>query len=135
MMCTSMSQVLYTSILSYMAWHARGITERYLGPSSVPSSNGDVTPLRHRFREAASPPPPKENVFWHTLLQTPPPKNYTPGLIPVLKRTFTRLHAKGLTNRVVLCADGVCYVGTEWCKQQPYTLLPPYLPLYPFFHS
>lgn len=101
-----------------MAWRARGITEGGLGPSSI----RNVSPPRQKFREAA-PPPPKENVFWHTLLQTPPPRNYTPGLIPVLKRTFTRLHAKGLTNRVVLCADGVCYVGTEWCKQQPYTLL------------
>jgi hypothetical protein len=90
----------------------------YSGPSSVASRYGPANSPRQNSRKAASPPPPKENVFWHAFQQTLPPKNYTPGLIPVLKRIFTRLHARGLTTRVVLCADGVCHVGTEWCMSQ-----------------
>ncbi|KAF9513339.1 hypothetical protein BS47DRAFT_1376757 [Hydnum rufescens UP504] len=56
----------------------------------------------------------KENVFWHALQETPPPGNWTPGLIPLLKRTFTKLHSRGITARAVLCTDGVCHVGTEF---------------------
>ena len=90
---------------------------KYLGPSSI-SSRSQTSPLRQNSRKPASPPPAKENVFWYAFQQTPPPKNYTPGLIPVLKRIFTRLHARGLTARAVLCADGLCHVGTEWCMSK-----------------
>ncbi|KAF8308032.1 hypothetical protein DL93DRAFT_1965729 [Clavulina sp. PMI_390] len=58
--------------------------------------------------------PAAQNLFWHGLQTTAPPKNFTPGLIPVLRRIFTKLHARGLTTRAVLCHEGVCYVGTEW---------------------
>ena len=57
----------------------------------------------------------KENIFWHVFQATPPPKNCTPGLIPLLKRTFTKLHSRGVTTRAVLCSEGVCHVGTEFC--------------------
>jgi hypothetical protein len=81
----------------------------------VPSSSTAHAVPRHSSQGPSVAFKAKENVFWHTLQETPPPGNWTPGLIPLLKRTFTKLHSRGITARAVLCTDGVCHVGTEFC--------------------
>ncbi|KAF8522105.1 DUF1671-domain-containing protein [Hysterangium stoloniferum] len=55
----------------------------------------------------------KENIFWFPAMTSPPPKNFTPGLISVLKCVLIKTHAKGLTTRAVLCHDGITHVATE----------------------
>ena len=44
---------------------------------------------------------------------TSPPTNYTPNLIPVLRRALIKSHAKGATIRASLCSESVCHIATE----------------------
>ncbi|KAF5391761.1 hypothetical protein D9757_001746 [Collybiopsis confluens] len=54
-----------------------------------------------------------KDVFWYCSINTPPPPNYTPGLIPVLKRALLKSHAKGTTTRAVLCYERTVHI----CRQ------------------
>ncbi|KAH8117230.1 peptidase family C78-domain-containing protein [Phellopilus nigrolimitatus] len=58
--------------------------------------------------------PGKQNIFWHRSEVAPPPKNFTPGIIPVLKQALLKSHAKGQTIRAALCYEGMVHVATEW---------------------
>lgn len=81
-----------------------------------------------------------ENVFWYPSLNSSPPGNFTPGkmyrdsnenirqdlisilgLIPVLKSALTKLCARGITKRAVLCSPGVCHIKTEFCSSYLHT--------------
>ncbi|KAF5373126.1 hypothetical protein D9758_001699 [Tetrapyrgos nigripes] len=53
------------------------------------------------------------DVFWYPSLQTPPPPNFTPGMIPLLKKALTKSHAKGTTRRAVLCYDRAIHVNRQ----------------------
>ncbi|KAF8527041.1 peptidase family C78-domain-containing protein [Gautieria morchelliformis] len=57
--------------------------------------------------------PAEQNIFWFHAQPTPPPKNFTPGLIPILKRVLHKTHAKGATIRAVLCHDRTTHVAVE----------------------
>ncbi|EIN07686.1 DUF1671-domain-containing protein [Punctularia strigosozonata HHB-11173 SS5] len=57
--------------------------------------------------------PTKENVFWYPAHSRSPPPNFTPGLIPVLKRALLKSHAQGKTQRAVLCYERAVHVATE----------------------
>ncbi|KZS99169.1 DUF1671-domain-containing protein [Sistotremastrum niveocremeum HHB9708] len=57
--------------------------------------------------------PARENAFWYAGLHEDPLPNYTPGLIPILKSSLLKLHAKGQTRRAALCHDNVVHVATE----------------------
>ncbi|KZT26492.1 DUF1671-domain-containing protein [Neolentinus lepideus HHB14362 ss-1] len=50
------------------------------------------------------------NLFWHPHLDTPPPPNFTPGLIPLLHRT---LSANPSVTHAVLCFDQTTHVLSE----------------------
>ncbi|KAG9040236.1 hypothetical protein FRB95_000165 [Tulasnella sp. JGI-2019a] len=59
-------------------------------------------------------PPPPEDVFWHPLLNHPPPHNYTPGLIPVLRRMLLKSYAKTNTaSRAILCHESATHVAGQ----------------------
>ncbi|KZV85094.1 DUF1671-domain-containing protein [Exidia glandulosa HHB12029] len=59
-------------------------------------------------------PPPRENIFWHPGLgDAPPPANFTPGVMPLLKRALVKTHAKGTTRQAYLCCDSATHVATE----------------------
>ncbi|KAG8882916.1 hypothetical protein FRB97_007512 [Tulasnella sp. 331] len=87
-------------------------------------------------RLAKRKPPPPEDVFWHPLLNHPPPHNYTPGtfrrwvydrpvrlelirernlgLIPVLKRMLLKSYHKSTTvSRAVLCHEGTTHISGQ----------------------
>ncbi|KAK2467061.1 hypothetical protein APHAL10511_001319 [Amanita phalloides] len=52
----------------------------------------------------------ENDVFWYSALSGPPPSNYTPGLVPLLKKG---LHLQGQTLRGVLCHPLTVHVHTE----------------------
>ncbi|KAJ3908714.1 peptidase family C78-domain-containing protein [Lentinula edodes] len=54
-----------------------------------------------------------QDVFWYPAMHTPPPKNFIPGLIPVLKKALLQSHAKGTTIRAVLCYEGAVYISRQ----------------------
>ncbi|KAL5511740.1 hypothetical protein ACEPAH_4958 [Sanghuangporus vaninii] len=76
-----------------------------------------VTPKKSKTaREAGgtrTPPLPKQNVFWYQSQDSPPPSNFTPGLIPTLKQALLTSHSKGRTMRAALCYAGTVHIATE----------------------
>ena len=75
--------------------------------SSMSTSANSRLPLFHL--------PKTTTKFW-TLsyaFHTPPPGNYTPNFIPILRRALIKSHAKGVTTRASLCSEGVCHIATE----------------------
>ncbi|KIJ29290.1 hypothetical protein M422DRAFT_235323 [Sphaerobolus stellatus SS14] len=85
------------------------------GSSSRLSSKKLSTKLKPIFEQQkpGDPAPDKENIFWFPAQSTPVPYNFTPGLIPVLRRALIKTHAKGQTMRAVLCHSGTTHVATE----------------------
>lgn len=55
----------------------------------------------------------KKNVFWRPSFETLPPSNFTPNLIPLLKRTLMTSHQNGVTRKAALCNDKSVHVGVE----------------------
>ncbi|KAJ3556533.1 hypothetical protein NM688_g1977 [Phlebia brevispora] len=54
-----------------------------------------------------------EDLFWHPSQTTPPPPNFTPGLIPLLKKALTKTHDKGHTQRAYLCCPQAVHVSSQ----------------------
>ncbi|KAF7974549.1 hypothetical protein HWV62_11898, partial [Athelia sp. TMB] len=57
---------------------------------------------------------PETDTFWYAARTDAPPPNFSPGLIPVLKRALTRAHARGATQRAVLCYDRTVHIAREF---------------------
>ncbi|KAI0637117.1 peptidase family C78-domain-containing protein [Trametes polyzona] len=55
----------------------------------------------------------QQNVFWRSSLTTPPPENFTPGLISVLRRALTKSHDKGTTQKAWLASEHAVHIGKE----------------------
>ncbi|KAG1819526.1 peptidase family C78-domain-containing protein [Suillus subaureus] len=51
--------------------------------------------------------------FWYPTLSRPPPDNYCPGLIPLLKCALKKSHTKGSTRRAVLCYESATHICVE----------------------
>ncbi|KAH0584076.1 Zinc finger with UFM1-specific peptidase domain protein [Termitomyces sp. J132] len=51
-------------------------------------------------------------IFWHRGLSLSPPRNYTQGLIPLLKKALWSSHAQGTTLRAVLCDERVIHISS-----------------------
>lgn len=51
--------------------------------------------------------------FWYPALSRPPPDNYCPGLIPLLKHALKKSHTKGNTRRAVLCYESATHICVE----------------------
>ncbi|KAG8755885.1 hypothetical protein FRC14_003588 [Serendipita sp. 396] len=54
--------------------------------------------------------------FWtlSRAVHTRPPSNYTPNLIPILRRALNRSHSKGATQRAALCHEELCHISGEF---------------------
>lgn len=87
---------------------------------SKPSSSCSHTPTRkhHRNKQDSSNHEghaTETDNFWYQSLQTPPPSNFTPGMILLLKKALLNSHSRGKTRRAVLCFDRTVYVsGQSW---------------------
>ncbi|KAF7778891.1 hypothetical protein Agabi119p4_3236 [Agaricus bisporus var. burnettii] len=55
----------------------------------------------------------ENDVFWYPSLGVPPPRNFTPGLIPLLKSSLITLCTKGRILRSVLCDEKVVHISKE----------------------
>ncbi|KAH7926299.1 DUF1671-domain-containing protein [Leucogyrophana mollusca] len=51
--------------------------------------------------------------FWHPSQARPPPHNFSPGLIPVLKGALKTSHTRGYTCRAVLCFEQTVHISRE----------------------
>ncbi|KAK7440218.1 hypothetical protein VKT23_017160 [Stygiomarasmius scandens] len=54
-----------------------------------------------------------KDVFWYPSLRTIPPHNFVPCMIPLLKKSLLKSHAKGTTARAVLCHDRALYIRRQ----------------------
>ncbi|KAL0577892.1 hypothetical protein V5O48_004087 [Marasmius crinis-equi] len=56
-----------------------------------------------------------QDVFWYQAMESPPPDNFTPGLIPLLRKALLKSHAQGNTVRAVLCYERTTLInGQMW---------------------
>ncbi|KAH9981503.1 peptidase family C78-domain-containing protein [Lactifluus volemus] len=51
--------------------------------------------------------------FWYPSLESEPPHNYTPGLIPLLRKILSSSVEKGVTRRAVLCYERAVHIYRE----------------------
>ncbi|GJJ11985.1 hypothetical protein Clacol_006223 [Clathrus columnatus] len=80
----------------------------------IPSNQNQNTNTKHAKPGTAKPSSQKENTFWYPTQTVPPPHNFTPDVIQVLKHALQRTHAKGLTSKAVLCHSGATHIATEF---------------------
>ncbi|KAL4074661.1 peptidase family C78-domain-containing protein [Scleroderma yunnanense] len=81
----------------------RKLPSRSSGPSpSKPRSYGMPCQRRH-----------KEDQFWHPSHSDPPPTNYTPGILTILKGALKKSHAENNTARAVLCYERTTHISRE----------------------
>ncbi|KAF5386831.1 hypothetical protein D9615_001679 [Tricholomella constricta] len=58
-----------------------------------------------------------DDIFWYPALSISPPSNYTPGLIPLLKKALSTSHANDTTRRAALCYQHSVHVSRgSWDK-------------------
>lgn len=55
----------------------------------------------------------KKNVFWRPSFKTTPPSNFTPNIIPLLKKALTISHQSGVTRNAAVCYSKSVHVGVE----------------------
>ena len=73
----------------------------------------------HLSNQGSSPGPARDsqrdqkNMFWRPSLDTLPPTNFTPNLIPLLKKALTISHQSGMTRKAALCYNKSVHVGVE----------------------
>lgn len=52
-----------------------------------------------------------EEQFWYPTLSEPPPANYTPGVLSILKEGLKKSNLKGYTDRAVLCYERTPHIA------------------------
>ncbi|KAG7086678.1 hypothetical protein E1B28_002617 [Marasmius oreades] len=55
----------------------------------------------------------KQDVFWYPAMEEPPPDNFTPGIITLLKKALLKSHAQGITVRAVLSYERTTYINNQ----------------------
>lgn len=65
------------------------------------------------LRPVQNSPSDKKNVFWRPSLDSVPPHNATPNLIPLLKKVLMVSHHSGVTRKATLCHYKSVHVGVE----------------------
>jgi hypothetical protein len=81
-------------------------------PTNVVASTSATAPkLRSSFFPIAK----DAGRFWTAshAIHAKPPSNYTPNLIPIIRKALTRSHAKGTTQRAAVCQAGLCHISRE----------------------
>ena len=52
-------------------------------------------------------------MFWSPSIESVPPRNVTPNLIPLLKKALIISHENGVTRKAALCYEKNVHVGAE----------------------
>ncbi|TFK25036.1 hypothetical protein FA15DRAFT_591235, partial [Coprinopsis marcescibilis] len=113
--CAICSQDLYQLSVDHRQAHY----DRHFGEElSSPNSPGPSKPKSRRFSPnklfSSAKWQLKENdVFWYPTKRQRIPKNFVPGLIPVLKRALLKSHARGETRKAALCYDQAVLIRQE----------------------
>ena len=55
----------------------------------------------------------ENDTFWRSSQLEPPPTNYTPGLIPLLRNALLKSHSRGDTRRAILCFAQTVHICRE----------------------
>ncbi|TFY70523.1 hypothetical protein EVG20_g2472 [Dentipellis fragilis] len=55
----------------------------------------------------------KDDIFWYPSEEVDPPDNFSPGLIPLMKRALTIAHDKGDSQRAVLCYPRTVHIHQQ----------------------
>ncbi|CAK5279477.1 unnamed protein product [Mycena citricolor] len=55
----------------------------------------------------------EKDLFWYPSQDSDPPRNFTPGLVPLLRLHLLKSHASGHTRRAVLCYDRAVLVTRQ----------------------
>lgn len=55
----------------------------------------------------------ENDTFWRSSQLEPPPANYTPGLIPLLRNALLKSHSRGDTRRAILCFAQTVHICRE----------------------
>ncbi|KAI0312346.1 peptidase family C78-domain-containing protein [Amylostereum chailletii] len=77
-------------------------------------SSGQESPNRHRHRsDHVGKRKQNKDAFWYASLDLPPPPNYTPGLIPLIKKALITSFERNQTRRAVLCYDRTVHIHHE----------------------
>lgn len=64
-----------------------------------------------RFRGVSCLEKRSEEQFWYPTLSEPPPANYTPGVLSILKEALKKSNLKGYTDRAVLCYERTPHIA------------------------
>ncbi|TBU65997.1 peptidase family C78-domain-containing protein [Dichomitus squalens] len=96
-----------------------GMTGGTLQSPQAPKPPSKLSSMRPRsgFRPLSfhNTSPEEQNIFWHSGMTSEPPRNFTPGLMTVLKKALNRSHDKGNTQRAWLCMETAVYIqGEHW---------------------
>ncbi|KAF7359376.1 hypothetical protein MSAN_01280200 [Mycena sanguinolenta] len=78
---------------------------------SVKSEKSDSPSKNFNWKDWVG--PKEKDKFWYPAQTSPPPQNFTPGLISVLKSHLNKSHAGGHTRRAMLCYDRAVLVTRE----------------------
>ncbi|KAL7283270.1 hypothetical protein ACG7TL_002699 [Trametes sanguinea] len=86
--------------------------------SKSPAKPSSKPPFKSRFKSPSEllhlrVPADEQNLFWHASQSSSPPANFSPGLIPVLKKALTKSHEKGVTQRAWLAFEQAVHVFRE----------------------
>lgn len=68
---------------------------------------------QHANPTASSSKLPKRDAFWYPSTGQTPPNNFTPDLIPLLKKCLTVSHQKGFTTKAFLCHPKSVHIAPE----------------------
>ncbi|KII88718.1 hypothetical protein PLICRDRAFT_141216 [Plicaturopsis crispa FD-325 SS-3] len=79
--------------------------------SSIVSSYKSLKPGMSPVKKLWHHGPREDDPFWYSAHTSAPPQNFTPGLIPVLRRALIKTHAKDITTKAVLCYDRTVHIS------------------------
>ncbi|KAI0093943.1 peptidase family C78-domain-containing protein [Irpex rosettiformis] len=98
--------------------------EPQAGPSTTLQPNGHKTgKTRQMFKprsfssKSSNTLKEDRDIFWCASYDISPPPNFTPGLIPLIKKSLIKSHSKGTTQKAYLCSPTAVHVESEgWDK-------------------
>jgi hypothetical protein len=84
-------------------------------PTYLTNAAASTSAIAPKLRSSFFPIAKDAGRFWTTshAIHAKPPSNYTPNLIPIIRKALTRSHAKGTTQRAAVCQAGLCHISRE----------------------
>ncbi|KAH6918798.1 peptidase family C78-domain-containing protein [Coprinopsis sp. MPI-PUGE-AT-0042] len=97
--------------------HFEPLAESSVASSSKPSTPSPSSPKKkftpNKFQSKLKHPLKENDVFWYASKAGPPSKNFTPGLIPLLRKSLLASHGRGELRKAALCYSEAVYIQHE----------------------